>query len=75
MSQALYQAFCRNVRERMTELKISQSELAERLGVTPGYVSQILNNHRRPGLDTLDEFATALETDAARLIKILAKTA
>lgn len=73
MPQNLYSAFCRNVRGRMSSLGITQTELARRLDVDPSYVSQILNGHRRPGLDSLESFAKALKTDPADLIKTLVK--
>jgi transcriptional regulator with XRE-family HTH domain len=75
MSKRLYDAFCANVRERMEELDLSQSELAKQLKVTPSFVSQLLNGHLRPGLDTLDNFAKALKCEAADLIRIFSRTA
>ena len=75
MSKRLYDAFCSNVRERMDELDITQSELAENLKVTPSFVSQLLNGHVRPGLETLDNFAKALKCEAADLIRILSRSA
>jgi transcriptional regulator with XRE-family HTH domain len=75
MSQRIYSAFVANVRERMAELGLSQSELAEQLGVTRSYVSQILGGHRRPGLDTLETFAKALQVKPEDLIRQLEKVA
>jgi transcriptional regulator with XRE-family HTH domain len=69
MTQRIYGAFVTNVRDRMADLDLSQKDLAVRLKVSPSYVSQILSGHRRPGLDSLDEFATALEIDPADLIR------
>lgn len=68
MSARLANAFIRNVRERMRILKISQAELARRMGVTPSFVSQMLSGHRRPGLESLEDFAKSLECDPADLI-------
>jgi transcriptional regulator with XRE-family HTH domain len=59
----------------MEELDLSQSELAKQLKVTPSFVSQLLNGHLRPGLDTLDNFAKALKCEAADLIRIFSRTA
>ncbi len=74
MSNRIYSVFVQNVRDRMVTLRINQSKLAETLGVTEGYVSQILNGHRRPGLDSLESFATALSTDPAELIRAHSET-
>jgi transcriptional regulator with XRE-family HTH domain len=73
MTQRIYGAFVANVRERMDDLGLSQKDLAAKLRVSPSYVSQILSGHRRPGLDSLDEFATALEIDPADLIRAAEK--
>jgi len=53
----------------MATLGITQAELAVRLRVTPSYVSQILNGHRRPGLDNLEAFAKVLSVEPADLIR------
>jgi len=68
LSQVLYNLFRKNVRERMTELGMSQKDLAEKLDVTPSFVSQLLNGHCRPGLDTLENMAKALSTEASELL-------
>ena len=75
MPQDLYRAFVDNVRHRMQQLDITQSELAGRLKVDPSYVSQILNGHRRPGLDSLDSFARALGVEPQDLIRRLVRSA
>ena len=77
MSAKLAKAFRANVRERMSEAGLSQSELAEKLKVTPSFVSQMLSGHRDPGLDSLEQFAKVLGVKAADLLeeKILAKSA
>ncbi len=59
----------------MAEQHISQTDLADKMGVTPSFVSQILGGHRRPGLDSLESFANALETEPANLIRKFAKSA
>lgn len=69
MSDTLAGAFRRNVRVRMGQLGLSQADLAERLDVTAGFVSQMLSGHRNPGLNSLEDFAKALEIDASELIR------
>lgn len=75
MSERLSRAFRRNVRERMDELGLTQTGLAKKLRVTPSFVSQMLGGHRNPGLESLEDFAKALDVEAADLIreKILSK--
>jgi transcriptional regulator with XRE-family HTH domain len=68
VSEELAAAFRENVRARMTALGLSQSELADALGVTPSYVSQLLSGHRRPGLDGLGDMASVLKTDPTDLL-------
>ena len=75
MSARIYGAFVSNVRERMAELGLSQKDVAERLGVTQSYVSQILSGHRRPGLDSLEEFAEVLGIKPEDLIREFEKVA
>jgi transcriptional regulator with XRE-family HTH domain len=69
MPQKLYDVFCENVRERMKFLKLSQADLAAKLGVSQSYISQILSGHRRPGLDSLELFAKALKVEPPDLLK------
>ena len=69
MSARLANAFRRNVRERMEALELTQGELADRMKVTPSFVSQMLSGHRAPGLNSLDDFAKALKTEAAELLR------
>jgi len=73
MTTRLYSTFVDNVRERMADLGLSQKELAAKMDVTPSYVSQILSGHRRPGFESLDAFAEALEVRPEDLISEMAK--
>jgi transcriptional regulator with XRE-family HTH domain len=45
----------------LKELQVTQSELAERLGKTKGFISQILSGDRNLTLRTLSDVADALE--------------
>lgn len=69
LSATLASAFRRNVRIRMNALGVTQAALATRLDVTPSFVSQMLSGHRNPGLDSLEDFAKALEIEAAELLR------
>ena len=69
MSDNLANAFRRNARLRMQALGITQKQLAERLHVTEGFVSQMLGGHRNPGLNSLEDFANALKIEAYELIR------
>lgn len=60
MSTPLYGIFRKNVERLMGEGEIKPSALAEKMGVTQSYVSQIMSGHRNVGLDALDKFAKAL---------------
>lgn len=57
-----------NLRDRMNQMGVSQSELARRIDASPSYVNQILNQRQVPGLNAIDRIAEALETTAENLI-------
>lgn len=48
--------------------KLSVKELAERMGVKPTYICDVEANRKRPSLDKLEEFSTALGIDCSALI-------
>lgn len=56
---------------KMHKWKISKKRLAEHLGVTPEYVSMVLNGHREPAnaeekfCKAVEEIITELETKVA----------
>jgi len=68
MSARLANAFRANVRERMATLGLSQDDLAHRMKVTASFISQMLSGHRNPGLNSLEDFAKALEIQPSELI-------
>lgn len=68
MARDLYEVFRINVQQRLDDLGMRRSDLAEELGVTSSYVSQVLNGHRKPGIDTLAEWAKVLRISAPALI-------
>lgn len=61
-------ALRRNMTERMTELGISQAELARRMACSRAYISQLRSGQSTPGLDVVDKLAEALDTTADALI-------
>lgn len=69
MSANLANAFRRNARVRMQALGLSQADLAERMNVSAAFVSQMLSGYRNPGLNSLEDFAKALEIDASELLR------
>ena len=60
--------FRENMRAIREELGISQSELARRMGKTPGYVCDMERGRRAPNLSTLAEIANGLGVVPAVLI-------
>ncbi len=49
------------IRQRRKELKLSQRELAERVGLTPGFLSQIEHDLITPSIDSLREISEVLD--------------
>jgi len=68
MCDNLGEVFRANVRKRMDKLNVTQADLAEKMGVTRPFVSHMLTGYRNPGLETLKNFAEALDTTAAKLL-------
>ncbi len=54
---------------------LTQQQLADRLGITQGYVADVERGRRVPGLDWLHDAATALGWDPHELDPRLASTA
>lgn len=57
-----------NIRRVRTELGYSQSELAERVDISPGYMCDIENSRKWPGADKLTALADVLKLDPYQLI-------
>lgn len=66
----LLKVFRANVKQRLASMGWNQGDLAEEMGVTPSYITQILGRHRGVGLDVLENVANALDVPADELIKI-----
>ena len=53
----------------MTSRNWNRSELARRAGLSPPYVTQLLNGtNKSPGLEQLEALAKALDTTVSRLL-------
>lgn len=57
----LQESFGARVRERRTKMKLSQAELAERIGWNQPDISDLENGHHAPSLTTIERLADALE--------------
>lgn len=53
------------IKQRRQELKLSQRELAERLRLTPGFLSQIERDLVTPSIETLREISEVLDVPLA----------
>ena len=62
------------VRQKLIDLRKAKrytgKELADKIGITRQYLSAIEHGKVRPGLETIMNIATALETSVANIIKI-----
>jgi transcriptional regulator with XRE-family HTH domain len=65
------------IKQRRKELKLSQRALAQRVGLTPGFLSQIEHNLITPSIDSLREISKVLDvplSDSGYLVETDAKT-
>lgn len=67
-SSELLDVFRRNVRQRRLELNLTQTDVANRIGVDAGYISDIERGRRKPNLARLAPLAEALDTTPSALI-------
>jgi len=58
----------KNIKRRRIELRMTQSELAERMGITQGALSDIENGKRSPLLKTIADFSETLEVPPSYLL-------
>jgi transcriptional regulator with XRE-family HTH domain len=68
MALSTHQVFLRNVRRRLRELEMTQAQLAQALGLSEPYVSQILRGRCVPSIDLPDRMAPALKTTPLYLV-------
>lgn len=69
VASKLLPVFRKNVESHMARLKWDRGDLANAMGCTPSYVTQILGKHRGVGLNTLENVAQALGVPASDLLK------
>ena len=63
------QFFGANLRKILRELDMTQVELANRSGLTPAAVSQILDDKREPTLKTICAILRVIPTTFERLVR------
>ena len=63
VAEKLMLRYFRAIRRRMREKGITQSELAERLGVSQAYISKVLKYNQNLTIRTLATLAEALDAD------------
>lgn len=68
--EELCDVFRANVKSRRTELGLSQTEVADRIGVDPGYISDLERGKRNPNLRRLAPLAQALDTTPSALLSV-----
>jgi len=61
--------FSRNLKSIMDHLGMSQSELADKSGVTRAAISQIINNKREPSLVTICRILNVIPISFEKLMK------
>jgi len=65
---ALLMRFAENVHRLRMKNKLSQKELAKRVGISVSYVSMLERGHRSPPLETVEKLAKALGVPPTRLL-------
>lgn len=65
----LHRMFTQNVLRRRKELGLTQSDVAERLGMSRPAYTQIETGSNCPSLDVVERVATALETTGSDLLQ------
>lgn len=67
MAKALSEVFRENIRIRRTELGLSTTEVAQRMGISqPGYTAYETGS-RVPGIEVIEKISRALDVPAASL--------
>ena len=66
----LHRIFMQNVRQRRRDLALTQSEVAERLGVSQPSYAALEGGKSIPGLEVVERVAIALETTPLELLGV-----
>jgi transcriptional regulator with XRE-family HTH domain len=69
VTSELHDVFLANVRRRRASLGLSQTQVADRIGIDQPHYSNLERGVFRPSFDILEQLAEALETTAADLLK------
>jgi transcriptional regulator with XRE-family HTH domain len=67
-SDKLSEIVGKNIRRRRSELGMTQKELAERLDITQGALSDIENGKRSPGIKSIADFSEILNIPPSHLL-------
>ena len=59
-----------NMKARRKELKLSQAELAEKIGTSPNYISKIEAEKQFPSVQMIEQLAGALSCDSIDLFSM-----
>ena len=68
MPGKLLPVFRANVQAQMDRRRWDRKDLADAMGVTRSYITQVLGGHRGVGLAAVDNFAAALEVESIALL-------
>jgi len=64
---SLHTAFAANLRAARAQRRVSQAELAERCGLSQGYIADLEGANRFPSVDSIERLCRALEIPPYRL--------
>jgi len=60
-SYNLQDIFARNLKERRRKLSLTQAQLAERIGVSTSFVTEIETSRKAPSFATIEKISAALD--------------
>lgn len=68
MSSEMQRNFVANTRRLMAKKRLSQKQFAKLLGVSEGYISQVLSMYSSPGFTVVEKFAATLGVEPHELV-------